>query len=144
MENLELIDVSCSLGCVKKLSFGLPVAAISHVSDISLRLQHGRVPYRSSTSDITHSFCHPHCTLCSVCSTSAYYLPVFLFIHLSIPCLHYTLSASSAVSTAHLILSWLNSSLHISALLFISSCKLLTSIMCHCSFLPSPLSNLEI
>lgn len=113
MKNLELIDATGCMGGVKKLSFGLPVPAISHVPDISLKLQNGRAPYWGSASYTTHSFCHPHCSLCSVCFRSPYYLPVCLFIHLFIPWHHQTLSACPAVSTAHLISSWLNSSLSI-------------------------------
>lgn len=52
-------------------------------------------------------FCHPHCSLCSVCSTPRYYLHVCLFIHLSIPCHHHTLPACSTVSIAHIILAHL-------------------------------------
>lgn len=126
VENLDLIDATGSKGGVKNLSFGLPAAAISHVSDISLQLWNGRALYWGSTCYITCSCCLPHCSLCSVSSMPPYYLPVCLFIHLSIPCHNQTLSAAPAVSTAHFIFSWLNSSPHffIPALLSIYSCKL--------------------
>lgn len=135
MKNLELIDATGCMGGVKKLSFGLPVAAISHVPDISLKLQNGRAPYWGSASYTTHSFCHPHCSLCSVCFRSPYYLPVCLFIHLFIPWHHQTLSACPAVSTAHFISSWLNSSLS-----FAATSSLTSTI----SFFPSPPSSLHI
>lgn len=106
MKNLELIDATGCMGGVKKLSFGLPVAAISHVPDISLKLQNGRAPYWGSASYTTHSFCHPHCSLCSVCFRSPYYLPVCLFIHLFIPWHHQTFCMSCCLnSTFHLFLA---------------------------------------
>lgn len=75
------------------------------------------------------------------CVSGFYYLPVCLFIHLFIPWHHQTLSACPAVSTAHLISSWLNSSLSICSyklfdfyyfILSLSSFQ--SSYLTHCGF----------